>query len=86
MKLSLYERIDASIVALPEMFLPPGAVGTAGPFVFLGSVRTDDATLENEILSAMDGSGVSVLSRRGLLNLTQALHRTLQAASPLALA
>ena len=25
MKLSLYRRTDASIVAMPEMFLPPGA-------------------------------------------------------------
>ena len=77
MKLSLYKRIDASIVALPEMFLPPGAVGAAGPYVFLGSVRTEDAALQNEILSAMDGSGVFVPSRRGLLDLMQALHMPL---------
>jgi hypothetical protein len=75
MKLSLYRRIDASIVALHEMFLPPGAVDAAGPYVFLGSVRTNDAILQNELLSAMDGSGVSVPSRRGLLNLMRALHR-----------
>jgi len=48
MKLSLYRRTDASIVAMPEMFLPPGAVGAAGPYVFLGYVRTEDAAMENE--------------------------------------
>ena len=74
MKLSLYRRTDASIVAMPEMFLPPGAVGAAGPYVFLGYVRTEDAAMENEILSAMDGSGVFVPCRRGLLDLMQALH------------
>jgi hypothetical protein len=75
MKLSLYRRVDASIVALHEMFLPPGEVDAAGPYVFLGSVRTNDAILENELLSAMDRSGVSVPSRRGLLNLMHSLRQ-----------